>query len=56
MTKKSIKALKKIERYSPEKKALATAIGVTAFPFLVIYELSKKPRYQAKPIKRRRRK
>ena len=32
MTKKSIKALKKIESYSPEKKALAGAIGVAVFP------------------------
>lgn len=56
MTKKTIKALKKIERYSPEEKVLAGAIGVTVFPFLVINELLKKPNYQLKPKKRRRRK
>ncbi len=55
MKKKTIKALKKLAKSTPGEKVLAGAIGATIFPFLVINELSKKPRYQLEPKRRRRR-
>lgn len=54
MKKKTIRALKKLSELSPAEKAAAVAFGAVYVPAAVIYELSKKPNYQSKPRKRRR--
>ena len=56
MKKKTIKALKKLSKLSPAEKVAATVMGAVYVPVAVIGELSKNPRYQLKPKKRRRRK
>ena len=56
MKKKTIRALKKLSKLSPTEKVAATVMGAVYLPVAVIWELSKKPNYQLKPKKRRKRK
>ena len=55
MRKKTITAIKRLEKLTPAEKAVALTIGAAYLPIGVIFELSKKPKYQLAPKKRRRR-
>jgi hypothetical protein len=47
------KTTKKFEKLSPIEKAAAVVAGAVYVPFAVIYELSKKPKYQSSSKKRK---
>lgn len=55
MKKKTITALKRLEKLTPTGKAVAFTAATVYLPFGVIHELLKKPKYQLKPKRRRRR-